>query len=876
MFKALKLSLLGLLLLASGLQAAELHQYYFRFEIQDRKEISTLTKLISLDECSPFDGKIVYAYANDQQFEHFKTLGYSYELLPNPGDVGEVAMGDNSKDAMAWDVYPTYTAYVQMMNDYVTNYPTLCQLVTIGTTLQGRSLLAVKISDNVTSEENEPEVLYTSSMHGDELTGYVLMLRLIDSLLVGYNAGNPRIQNMVNNMEIYINPLANPDGTYRSGNTTVSGAWRGNANGIDLNRNFPDPKGGPNPDGNATQVETTAMINFAAARSFVISANFHGGTEVVNYPWDTWVRRHADDSWWQTISHQYADTCQVAAAPAAYFSGYNDGITNGYDWYTVEGGRQDFMNYWHGCREVTMEISNTKLVPASQLPTFWNYNRLSLLRYLEQALYGIKGVVTDAQTTLPLGALVTVVGHDLDSSEVRCDPTLGNYHRMIAPGVWSLRFSAPGYVSQTVSGIITSLSGSVVVDVQLQPVPQIPVLYYVDDNAPGAISAGDNVAMRITLKNDGGGSAVNAQGFLSTTDAYVAITQSTSTYPTITGLGGTAQSNSNYVFDVSSLCPQNHLVSFRVDVTADGGYVDSTFFSLTVGQLVDDFETGDFTAFNWTMGGNAPWTIVSTGQYEGSFSAASGAIGNSQSSTMSVTQQVSSAANVSFYYKVSSELNWDWLRFYIDGVEKGAWSGSVGWAQASYAVTPGTRTFQWKYVKDGSQIAGSDKAWIDLVIFPPQSNPLVITTTSLPNGQVGVPYSQQLVSEGGNGTKTWIDLGDNLSGTGLSLSTSGLVSGSPLAAGTLGFTARVQDQSLSVNDKVFSIRVIQCGDADGSNALNISDAVYLISYIFSGGPAPETTTHGDADCSGNITISDAVYMIAYIFSGGPAPCSACK
>lgn len=875
MFKALKLSLLSLILFASLLQATELNQYYFRFEVQDRKEISTLTKVISLDECGPIDGKVVYAYANDKQFELFKTLGYQYELLPNPGDVGEVAMSDNSRDAMAWDVYPTYTAYVQMMNDFATNYPTLCQLVTIGTTNQGRQLLAIKISDNVTVEENEPEVFYTSSMHGDETTGYVLMLRLIDSLMVGYAAGNTRIQNMVNNMEMYINPLANPDGTYRSGNTTVSGAWRGNANGIDINRNFPDPKGGAHPDGEAYQVETTAMMNFANARSFVISANFHGGTEVVNYPWDTWSRRHPDDAWWQTISHQYADTCQVAAAPTSYISGYNDGITNGYDWYEVEGGRQDYMNYWHGCREATMEISNTKLLPAAQLPAHWNYNRLSLLRYLEQALFGIKGVITDAQTGFPLGAFVSVIGHDQDSSEVRSDPTHGNYYRMIASGVWSLRFSAPGYVSQTVSGVITSVNGSVTVDVQLQPVPQIPVVYYVDDNAPAAISAGDNVAMRITLRNDGGGDAVNAQGILSTTDSYVTVTQNSSTYPMIAEMGGTAQSNSNYTFDVSPTCPQNHTVSFRVDVTADGGYVDSTFFSLIVGQSVDDFESGDFSAYSWTMGGNLPWTIVSTGQYEGGFSAASGAIGHSQSSTMSVTQQVTSASNISFYYKVSSEFNWDWLRFYIDGIEKGAWSGNQGWAQASYAVTPGTRTFLWKYEKDGSQIGGSDKAWIDLVIFPPQSNPLVITTTSLPNGQVGVPYSQQLSSDGGTGTKTWIDLGDDLSGTGLTLSSSGLVSGTPLSAGTMNFTARVQDQALAVNDRPFSIRAIQCGDADGSDALSISDAVYLIAYIFSGGTAPETIIHGDADCSGTMTISDVVYMITYIFSGGPAPCAAC-
>jgi len=66
-----------------------------------------------------------------------------------------------------------------------------------------------------------------------------------------------------------------------------------------------------------------------------------------------------------------------------------------------------------------------------------------------------------------------------------------------------------------------------------------------------------------------------------------------------------------------------------------------------------------------------------------------------------------------------------------------------------------------------------------------------------------------------------------------------------------------------------------CGDADNSNLVTISDAVYLINYIFSGGPAPNPIDSGDADCSGPVTISDAVYLINYIFSGGNAPCAAC-
>lgn len=875
MVKALKFGALCLLLLAPSLFAADVHQYYFRFEIQDRKELSTLTRLVSLDECSPMNGNVVYAYANDRQWANFQTLGYKYELLPNPGDVGYVAMTDNAKDAMVWDTYPSYTAYVQMMNDFVTNYPALCQLVTIGTTNQGRSILAVKISDNVATDESEPEVLYTSSMHGDETTGFVLMLRLIDSLLVGYTAGNTRIQTMVNNMEIYINPAANPDGTYHGGNASVSGAWRYNSLGVDINRNFPDYQDGPHPDGEVYQVETNAFIAFANSRNFIISANFHGGTEVFNYPWDTKAQLHPDDTWWQFVGHQYVDTVQTVA-PSTYFNEFNDGITNGYAWYEVNGGRQDFMNYWHGCREVTIEISDTKLLPAAQLPAHWTYNRLSLLHYLEQVLYGIKGVVTDAQTSQPLGAIVSVVAHDQDSTEVRCDPVHGNYYRMIAAGNWSLRFTAPGYLPQTVSNIITSNGGAVTVDVQLQPVPQVPVLSYVDDTAPAAISAGDNVAMKIILKNDGGGDAFNTQGVLSTTDAYVTITQNTSSYPMIPELGGTAQSNANYTFTVSNSCPQLHVINFKVNITADGGYSDSAVFALTVGQSVEDFETGNFLEYNWTMGGNAPWTIVSTGQYEGAYAAASGSIGNSQSSTLSVSQQVGAAGNISFYYKVSSEASWDWLRFYIDGVEKGAWSGSAGWAQASYPVTTGTHTFLWKYEKDGSQIGGSDKAWVDFIVFPPQSVSLVITTSSLPNGLVGAAYSQQLASEGGSGSKTWIDLGDNLSGTGLSLSSAGLLSGTPTAAGDIAFTARVTDQTPQNVDKPFSIHVIQCGDADGNLIVTISDAVFLINYIFSGGPAPETMQHGDADCNGIITISDAVALINYIFSGGPAPCSACK
>ena len=67
-----------------------------------------------------------------------------------------------------------------------------------------------------------------------------------------------------------------------------------------------------------------------------------------------------------------------------------------------------------------------------------------------------------------------------------------------------------------------------------------------------------------------------------------------------------------------------------------------------------------------------------------------------------------------------------------------------------------------------------------------------------------------------------------------------------------------------------------CGDSDGSGAVNVSDAVYLVDYIFLGGQPPDPLSAGDPNCSGNINISDAAYLVYYIFGGGPAPCAACK
>lgn len=434
------------------------------------KQVNMLSRIIGVDQIK---GDTVFAYASKTEYQRLFAVGISEVIvLPHPGDVGDVAMSSDPRQVLEWNYYPTYEGYEAVMQQFSDDYPELCELVTIGVLPSGRKLLALHISDNVGTREAEPEFLYTSSMHGDETTGYILMLHLADYLLANYN-NDPRITQIVNEIDLWINPLANPDGTYAGGNYTVNGARRYNANFVDLNRNYPDPEDGPHPDGNAWQPETVAFMDFAEEHNFVMSANFHGGAEVINYPWDTWSKLHADNNWYVMISREYADTAQ-ANSPSGYMTGFDNGITNGYAWYSISGGRQDYMNYFQQCREVTMEISNTKLLSVNKLIPHWNYNYRSLLNYIEQVKYGIRGFVTDTITGAPIVAQVFINGHDIDSSMVFSNPEFGDYYRPLKGGSYNISYFAEGYFPKTITNVSVSDYTSITRNVKLWDGTAIP------------------------------------------------------------------------------------------------------------------------------------------------------------------------------------------------------------------------------------------------------------------------------------------------------------------------------------------------------------------------------------------------------------------
>ncbi|MCK4288742.1 MAG: T9SS type A sorting domain-containing protein, partial [Bacteroidales bacterium] len=151
-----------------------------------------------------------------------------------------------------------------------------------------------------------------------------------------------------------------------------------------------------------------------------------------------------------------------------------------------------------------------------------------------------------------------------------------------------------------------------------------------------------------------------------------------------------------------------------------GAYIGEEIFFEKIGTIVEDFETGDFTNFDWNLGSSYQWTITNEYPYEGYYSAKSGNIPNYASSIITLSAEVTSDDSISFIRKVSSELSYDFLEFYIDNNLKDRWSGtSEGWKREAFPVEEGNHTFKWKYVKDAYVTSGADCAWLDYIILPP-------------------------------------------------------------------------------------------------------------------------------------------------------------
>ncbi|MHC4462656.1 MAG: M14 family zinc carboxypeptidase [Planctomycetota bacterium] len=447
-------------------------------KIAERKELEELIE--AGYNISNVRGNIVTIYATQEELEVLRDAGYTPVKIEQQ-QLSKVEERKAGKKGLG--VYHNYATLTAELEAYAADHNNICRLSSLGTSVQGRELLAVKITDNPDVEEDEPEFKYVSTIHGDEPVGTEMCLYFINMLLTNY-ASDPNITELIDSTEIWIVPLMNPDG--------LELGTRSNADGYDLNRSFPEGSSdaytdifnGPynNTDGRPTEV--AHMMRWSQRQSFVLAANFHTGALVVNYPYDNDNRGNVDsptpdDLLFEDVSRRYS----MHNPPMWNSPTFPDGITNGAAWYVVSGGMQDWNYRYISDNEVTIELSDIKIPPEAELPDFWNDNRESMLAYLEAVHSGIRGIVTDRVSGKPLWADIRVegIGHPVFS-----DPNVGDYHRMLLPGTYNLVVTAPGYKRTNIPDV-NVVDGAVSrVDVALEPAQATIIAVTHDNLAAGA------------------------------------------------------------------------------------------------------------------------------------------------------------------------------------------------------------------------------------------------------------------------------------------------------------------------------------------------------------------------------------------------------
>jgi hypothetical protein len=278
----------------------------------------------------------------------------------------------------------------------------------------------------------------------------------------------------------------------------------------------------------------------------------------------------------------------------------------------------------------------------------------------------------------------------------------------------------------------------------------------VGGNGNGRLDPGETAGITVVVSNTGHSLSPAATALLTSTSPYITINTGSDALGQIAASGS---ADANFNITVSPSTPVGQSVDLALEVSA-GNYGFTHTYYTSVGLVLEDFESGNFTKFPWTFGGNAPWTVANTGQYEGLYTSKSGTITHSQTSEMSVLLQVTTAGNITFYRKTSSESGYDYLRFYIDGVQMEQWAGETAWGQVSYAVATGIHTFKWTYYKDGSVNSGSDCVWVDYIVFPASVtvapeisiSPLVFNVNVAPDDIATAPLT---ISNLGNLDLTW-------------------------------------------------------------------------------------------------------------------------
>ena len=356
-------------------------------------------------------------------------------------DVRDLLPSLRQPDRGEYHSYAELTADLQLL---AATYPSICRLHNLGSSVQGRTLWGLEITDNPDTDELEPEVRLIGAHHGNETIGVEVPLGVAHYLLENYGSV-AQVTTLVNERETWVIPMMNPDG--------VEAGTRENAAGVDLNRNYGYMREDGSLTGSYSQPETRAIRTNALAHNFGLSLSYHSGAEYVNYLWN----------YTPVVT---PDNAHIVALSQAYDSYVGYGITEGYDWYQTKGDCNDWSYGTYGGMDWTIEVSTSYEPPESQIDAIVNANRPGVLDFMQRALQGVGGVVTDATTGDPLPAAINI--QDLDWP-VFAQLPLGDYHRPLPTGIYTVVVSHPGYDAATIPNVTVVTGARTLLNVALQP-----------------------------------------------------------------------------------------------------------------------------------------------------------------------------------------------------------------------------------------------------------------------------------------------------------------------------------------------------------------------------------------------------------------------
>jgi len=717
--------LLSLISSISSLLAA--NSVVIRFEDPDSQVISTFIDG-NYDIAAFKPGEFLDIVVSEIDYQKILQQGYDVIITQT-----EEQMKNNLNDPTELNGYRDYEEMLTELQQIEADNPNICKLFDIGETLgkeysdAGNSIYddyyheiwALKVSDNVETEEDEPCVYYLAEHHAREPISLEVSMAVLNNIIDNYGS-DPEITENVNNTQIWFVPLVNPNG-HKVVTDEINTMWRKNIrdnnengtlnvtgyspqDGVDPNRNYGWEWGGASTNWTSetyqgtsafSEPETQAVKNLIDSHHFVAGISYHSYGELILYPFGYAEEVVAPDQ----VALEELATNIALTIPAQGGGNYTPEAS--WELYPCTGTTDDYSYGTQGIFSYTIELATQFIPPAGEVAGICADNVEAAMILLDRVNGStLTGHITDAGTQEPIVAQILVEGID-DSGVYRepynSDNEFGRYYRLLTNGTYDVTFSAYGYDSQTFEDVIID-DNITSLDVVLSP------------------SSNTIDLSGVVVDGDTGEPVENATVAIQDYNIAPVYTNDFGEY-VIDDLYEYNYSITVYVSDYAGILEQHF-------VTAANNVMDFELYAMPDGT----FEAGEF-ASSWNLSGNNNWVIDNVTIFSGDYSAKSGIISDDQISLLSISLFVQEDNQISFYQKVSSETNYDYLRFYIDSILQDSWSGNGSWQFELYDVESGFHTFKWEYYKDGGMASYQDCGWIDEITFPTSS--VIVTPTVL-------------------------------------------------------------------------------------------------------------------------------------------------